>query len=134
MEKEYIIQSSTLTAIADAIRAMGNISSSLTPLEMANAIENLKLPELGTAAGPQQILEGFQAYNKDREVVTGTLTITDLAGGATATPEDILLNKTAYTSAGLITGTLDVNYCYVSNSEPSAEEGLDGDLWVVTEA
>ena len=134
MEQEYIIQASTLSLIADAIRAMSNTSSSLTPLEMAETIENLKLPELGAAAGPQQILEGYQAYNKDRQVVTGTLTITDLAGGATATPADILLNKTAYTSAGLISGTLNVNYCYSSNSEPSPEEGLEGDLWMVMEA
>ena len=38
---EYIIESQTLTDIADAIRGKTGSSSTLTPLEMPNAIANI---------------------------------------------------------------------------------------------
>lgn len=64
--------------------------------------------------------------------------IFNLAGGglytgdATATAAQVLSGMTAYIATGKVTGTLSVQTCYVSTAAPTASDGADGDLWVVS--
>jgi hypothetical protein len=50
---------------------------------------------------------------------------------ATATATDIVSGQTAYVNGTKITGSLEVHSYYISNSEPNASIGEDGDLWFV---
>lgn len=50
---------------------------------------------------------------------------------ATATATDIISGKTAYVNGSKITGSLEIHGYYVSDIEPDASIGEDGDLWLV---
>ena len=50
---------------------------------------------------------------------------------ATATAADIISGKTAYIADGKTTGTMVVQKYYVSNTDPKASLGNDGDLCLV---
>jgi hypothetical protein len=50
---------------------------------------------------------------------------------ATATPADIISGKTAYVNGTKITGNLEIHGYYISDLEPDASIGEDGDLWLV---
>lgn len=64
---EYIIQSQTLTDIADAIRNKAGSSSSLTPLEMPNAIANIpsgsSVNTITIEIGENSVTNAAQLYN-----------------------------------------------------------------------
>lgn len=50
---------------------------------------------------------------------------------ATATATDIVSGQTAYVNGTKITGNLEVHSYYISDSEPDASIGENGDLWFV---
>ena len=63
----YIIQSQTLTDIADAIRNKAGSSSSLTPLEMPNAIANISsgisINTITIEIGENSVTNASKLYN-----------------------------------------------------------------------
>ena len=63
----YIIQSQTLTDIADAIRNKAGSSSTLTPLEMPNAIANIpsgsSVNTITIEIGANSVTQGLALYN-----------------------------------------------------------------------
>lgn len=103
---KYVIDDSTLTGIADAIRTKEETSDPIPVEEMAERIGAIEtgvtLPTLSNPATAAEILSGYEAIGADGEVVTGTA----LETASTATAADIMSGKTAYNSAGdLLTGT-----------------------------
>lgn len=68
---------------------------------------------------------------------SGTVTVAAIpstyitTADATATATDIISGKTAYVNGSKITGNLEIHGYYVSDIEPDASIGEDGDLWLV---
>lgn len=64
---EYIIESQTLTDIADAIRSKAGSSSTLTPLQMPNAIANIpsgsSVNTITIEIGENSVRNAGQLYN-----------------------------------------------------------------------
>lgn len=103
---KYVIDDSTLTGIADAIRTKEETSDPIPVEEMAERIGAIEtgvtLPTLSNPASPSEILNGYEAIGEDGSVIEGEA----LATASTATAADIMSGKTAYNSAGeLLTGT-----------------------------
>ena len=75
----YIIQSQTLTDIADAIRNKAGSSSSLTPLEMPNAIANissgLSVNTITIEIGANSVTQAGQLYNYFRPYFQGAIAL-----------------------------------------------------------
>ena len=70
------------------------------------------------------------AVNK---VVYGTTVLVDLTED-TVTPDKLLKGATAHNASGEpITGTLVVQTYYYGSGEPSADLGVDGDIYFVME-
>lgn len=66
-------------AIADAIRAKNKTSETYTPAEMPEAISKIEsgsqLSPLDSPASAQEILYGYEAYNSEGNLLSGTLII-----------------------------------------------------------
>lgn len=64
---EYIIESQTLTDIADAIRGKTGSSSTLTPLQMPSAIANIpsgsSVNTITIEIGENSVTQGLELYN-----------------------------------------------------------------------
>lgn len=58
----------------------------------------------------------------------------ELVYSGDATSNDIRSGKTALVQGETITGSIVINDCYVSTSEPTSADGNNGDLWLVVEA
>lgn len=68
------------------------------------------------------------AINK---VIYGTETLLDLTDD-TVTADNLQSGITAHSKSGeQITGTLVVKVVQVSSTEPSSDDGSDGDIWLV---
>lgn len=86
---EYLIQSETLTGIADAIREKDGSSAKLNPLNMAEAIEAINTDPSGdaTLTSGDQMLNEITSYSKGVKY-TGTI--------PTKTTSDVSLSVQAY--------------------------------------
>lgn len=75
----YIIQSQTLTDIADAIRNKAGSSSTLTPLEMPNAIANISsgisINTITIEIGENSVTNAGQLYNYFRPYFQGAIAL-----------------------------------------------------------
>lgn len=75
----YIIQSQTLTDIADAIRNKAGSSSSLTPLEMPNAIANISsgmsINTITIEIGTNSVANAGQLYKYFRPYFQGAIAL-----------------------------------------------------------
>lgn len=75
----YIIQSQTLTDIADAIRNKTGSSSTLTPLEMPNAIANISsgisTNTITIEIGENSVTQAGQLYNYFRPYFQGAIAL-----------------------------------------------------------
>ena len=71
----YVIQDTTLTAIANAIRSKTGGAEALAPGRMADAIAEIEtgpaLGPLGNPAGAEHIQTGYQAYGSDGQAIEG---------------------------------------------------------------
>lgn len=113
---KVLVKDTTLTGIADSIRAKAGVASKLRPSEMAAAIENIptggggiELPELANPAGAENIQKGFEAVNGFGVKITGTHeeppALPTLSDAATA--DDIAKGKEVIDGNGnKITGSL----------------------------
>lgn len=74
---QYLIQGSTLTKIADAIRVKTGKNSGISASEMANEISSIetgiKLPTLTNEAFSEDLLSGKQLINSYGDIVTGIM-------------------------------------------------------------
>ena len=75
----YIIQSQTLSDIADAIRNKADSSSTLTPLEMPNAIANIpsgsSVNTITIEIGENSVTQAGQLYNYFRPYFQGAIAL-----------------------------------------------------------
>lgn len=78
----YIIQSQTLTDIADAIRNKAGSSSTLTPLEMPNAIANISsgisVNTITIEIGANSVTNAGQLYNYFRPYFQGAIALVSI--------------------------------------------------------
>lgn len=118
--KNYIISSSELTAIADATRAKSNITTKLTPAQIAEKINNLTIvADIDTADKMATLLVAENEGNVYKYVGTTT---TDYINGDLYAVEKI---NSGYT----------VSYTNNANSAAPAEVKINGGQWTtVTEA
>lgn len=76
---EYIIESQTLTDIADAIRGKTGSSSTLTPLEMPNAIANIpsgsSINTTTIEIGENSVTNAGQLYNYFKPYFRGAIAL-----------------------------------------------------------
>lgn len=111
-----LIKDSTLSGIADAIRAKDGNNSPMTPLEMPGRIAGIpvggggvELPELSKPAGSSEILKGYQAVNGVGALVEGTHVcagLDELTADGTAIAENILMDRVAYVKGERIVGAM----------------------------
>lgn len=84
---EYLINGTTLTSLANAIRTKKNISNTLTPEQMISEIESIAVLDMGTYTPSSTISSGFEIQHSlgcvpDFVVfmVTGNTTVSSYAG------------------------------------------------------
>lgn len=117
------------TAIAAGTYASGAVTVAAIPDEYITTTD--------ADATAADIAKDKTAYVNGVKVIgTHECTSGGTSGGidtsdATATAEDIVKDKTAYVNGEKVTGTMEVCSYYVSNVEPSASLGEDGDLCLV---
>lgn len=118
--KNYIISSSELTAIADATRAKSNITTKLTPAQIAEKINNLTIvADIDTADKMATLLVAENEGNVYKYVGTTT---TDYINGDLYAVEKI---NSGYT----------VSYTNNANSAAPAEVKINDGQWTtITEA
>ena len=85
----------------------------------------------GTAF-PNNVVAGVTFSSGAGFKLTGTHVCSGIdTSDATATETDIISGQTAYVNGSKITGSLEVHSYYISDSEPDASIGENGDLWFV---
>lgn len=78
---EYLIQSESLTNIADAIRLKTGTTGAISVPDMSNQIASIQtgveLPTLTTPAADSEVFEGKEYIKQDGSAGTGTFTLSD---------------------------------------------------------
>lgn len=113
----------------------GQITEDVIFRENSSVIIETPKNEFGDATAAD-VVSGKTFTSSKGVKITGTHTCSGGSGGtdtsdATAVAEDIAQGKTAYINGGKVTGTMAIQSYYVSNVEPSASLGNDGDLCLV---
>ena len=139
---DYLIQDTTLTAIADSIRAKTGKTSEIFVSDMASEIDKI-YPTLTNPGTASDLLSGKELIDQDGNVVTGTIptkTSSDLtSSGATVTAPSGYYASSAsksvstatqatpsisVSSSGLITASATQSEGYVSSGTKSATKQL----------
>lgn len=113
--------------------AVGKIDNDIILRKDSNVNIEIEKDTFGDAK-VSNVLAGKTFTSSNGIKITGTHVCS--SGGidtsdATATAADIVKDKTAYVNGEKVTGTMEVCTYYVSNVEPSASLGNDGDLCLV---
>lgn len=139
---DYLIQDTTLTAIADSIRAKTGKTSEIFVSDMVSEIDKI-YPTLTNPGTASDLLSGKELIDQDGNVVTGTIptkTSSDLtSSGATVTAPSGYYASSAsksvstatqatpsisVSSSGLITASATQSEGYVSSGTKSATKQL----------
>lgn len=107
-----------------------NIKKDVSILGVTGILEE-KIDTSDATATSSDILSGKTAYVDDVKV-TGKCTYDADTSDATASASQILSGSTAYVNGTKLTGTLSFRSLYTSTSSPSASDGTDGDIWIIT--
>lgn len=148
---EYLIKDTTLTAIGDEVRSMSGETSQLSPAEMATELEgvNVEISE------QEDLIEQIEAALLDKagggiDTSDDTVTEETLVVGYTAhNAEGVQItginpyelestNMTVENQANLIAQALELiqgkaayNTIHIGTSEPTADIGVNGDIYIV---
>lgn len=94
--------------------------------EAVNYVDKLVNAQDGTITS-DKVFSGYVGYSGQKRIVG-----TALAEKTTGSPEYLIQGKTFYDNTGKkVEGSLVINTCYVSSSEPGNSEGNDNDLWLI---
>ena len=130
---EYLIKDTTLTGLADKIRVLNGTEETMTPVEMGNTVETYSTEMEAIATEQTGLIEQIMTMLNEKRNVS----LIDLLPARTnvAGANQIINGYQGIDASGnVVDGLLILNSCYVSSSEPSASDGMDGDIWLVTEA
>lgn len=119
------IDDALLTAIANAIRTKNPGAGTLTPGEMAEAIEDLSVLDTSDAtATSAQLLSGYTAYAKGQKISGNIQQLSSISGSGT--PErsgtNILVSGESV-STGFISGTTPITLTVPGNALGNANTG-----------
>ena len=139
---KVVITKSKLDTLADAISSKANVFTPLTIDQMVTAVSNISPTSAApilqsktvTPSAGSIIVTSDSGYDGLSQVTVNPIpsNYKDVSN-ISATPGDVVLNKTYVDITGTRIGTLNVKSYYTGSTTPSSSVGTNGDLYFQTE-